>query len=147
MRLCPEFFYVLFYGIFRYQNFSVFPSDKKCVHDLLQVIISGTRCSIVSNGILSRIVHRSTGSHQIYPLQNPGKRSSGLSCQALRVHRTAIACAGQKVWHEKHIMQILLFSGKTPSPFTLTKTPMEHMSTHLKWFWQCWHLSHRSGSI
>jgi hypothetical protein len=79
--------------------------------------------------------------------QNPGKRSSGLSFQARRVHRTAIACPSQKVWHEKHIMQILLFSGKTPSPFTLTKTPMEHRSTHLKWLWQCWDLSHRSGSI
>jgi hypothetical protein len=74
------------------------------------------------------------------------QRFPARSFQARRVHRTAIACPGQKVWHNKHIMQRLLFSGKTPSPFTLTKTPMEHKSTHLWWLWQYRDLLHRSGS-
>jgi hypothetical protein len=58
----------------------------------------------------------------------------GSSDQARRVHRTLIACSGQKVWHRKHMQQSWLFSGYTPSPLTLTKTPMEHKSTHL---WEC----------
>jgi hypothetical protein len=49
---------------------------------------------------------------------------------ARSVHRVLMACSGQNSLHKKHIQQRLLFSGYTPSPFILTKTPIEHKSTH-----------------
>ena len=40
---------------------------------------------------------------------------------ARSVHRTVIACAGQKSLHKKHMQQSSLFSGYTPSPLIMDK--------------------------
>ena len=55
---------------------------------------------------------------------------------ARSVHRTVIACAGQKSLHKKHMQQSWLFSGYTPSPLIDTKTPIEQRSTHRCFAWQ-----------
>lgn len=73
------------------------------------------------------------------------RRRSPARLQARSVHRTEIACSGQKSLHSRHMQHRLLFSGYTPSPFTLTKTPMEQRSTHLWWTRQWRDLLQRSG--
>ncbi len=65
---------------------------------------------------------------------------------ARSVHRTVIACAGQKSLHKKHMQQSWLFSGYTPSPLIDTKTPIEQRSTHRCFAWQWRDRLQRSGS-
>ena len=65
---------------------------------------------------------------------------------ARSVHRTVIACAGQKSLHKKHMQQRLALLRYTPSPLIDTKTPIEQRSTHRCFAWQWRDRLERSGS-